>query len=485
MIGFLLRSGHLAAIACAVVLGAAPTLAPAQVEQPASSDPIAIIGSSLIYDTDIDRIAAGRPNAYADLPAQERSARIMDSVLAEYVIDYFYGRDLRQLSPTVLDALNDARRQVLLQFYAQSKFTPPEITETDVANFVARNPALFADRRSYSFAVVILSGGTAQARQALQDRVQDIAELPTGQIAALDGLVSGLQAGGVSATVNTVWQPSEVLSHDVLTRLESMVDSNRRIDISQEPDAVSIYLLNSAVPVPADPAMVRGKIEQRLIGEAFDAYREKLIHRTALKVLDPQQAAVEDQTEGAPPIVAPPPLGSVVWSSRPTIPRSIRVSALFGACMFGSLAGGLLLFWFRIVSEQYPKLVNWSEFVTPLRRRSTGIAVTTIAAISLLGSAGLAMTKAIQTLGAITAGLTLGGGLATSFGLGVIWYFWNLRALRRAVAREQYQYDDIAAARYWVPLKRSSVKLLMAAFGLAVLYVMSLALFLDGPLGPS
>jgi len=483
--GSLLRFGHLAAIACAVVLGAAPTLATAQVDQPASSDPIAIIGSSLIYDTDIDRIAAGRPNAYADLPEDDRRQRIMDSVVAEYVIDYFYGRDTTLLSPTVLDALNDARRQVLLQFYAQSKFTPPKITETDVANFIARNPALFADRRSYSFAVVTLSGGTAQARQALQDRVQDIGGLHTGQIAALDGLVSGAQAGGVTATINTVWQPSEALSNDMLTRLESMIHMHRQIDISQEPDAVSILLLNSAVPIPADPAMLRGKIEQRLIGEAFDAYREKLIHRLALTVLDPQQAAVEEETEGAAPIVAPPPLGSVVWSSRPTLPRTILVSALFSAYVFGSLAGGLLLFWFRMVSEQYPKLVNWSEFVTPLRRRSTGIIVTSIAAFSLLGSAGLAMTKAIQTLGAITAGLTLGGGLATSLGLGAIWYFWNLRALQRAVEREKHKYDDIAAARYWVPLKRSSANPLVAAFGLAVLYVMSLALFLDGPMGPS
>ena len=74
MIGALPRFGHVAAIACAVGLGIVPMQASAQVEPPALSGPIAIIGSSVILDTEIDKIAAGRPGACADLPADVGSS---------------------------------------------------------------------------------------------------------------------------------------------------------------------------------------------------------------------------------------------------------------------------------------------------------------------------------------------------------------------------------------------------------------------------
>ena len=205
--------------------------------------PIAIIGSSVISVEEVERIAAGRPRAYADLPADERRARITDTLVAEYLIDYYYGRDTQQLSPQVLDALNDARRQVLLQFLAQSRFTPPEITDAEVADFAARNPELFSDRRSYNFAIVTLSGGTVEARQAAQTQLQDMLEEQEVDIAALDQMVSGLQDDGVAAGPNTVWQTSEALGDEVLSRLDEMVQDNRRIDIIQQSDAVSVLLL--------------------------------------------------------------------------------------------------------------------------------------------------------------------------------------------------------------------------------------------------
>ncbi len=74
MIGALLRVGYVTAIACALVLGIVPMQASAQPEPSAPSAPIAIIGSSVILDTEIDKIADGRPGAYTDLPADVGSS---------------------------------------------------------------------------------------------------------------------------------------------------------------------------------------------------------------------------------------------------------------------------------------------------------------------------------------------------------------------------------------------------------------------------
>lgn len=485
MIGPLLRPGPVTALACAVMLNTVPMRVAAQQEPPAPAGPIAIIGSSVITDTEIDRIAAGRPRAYADLPPDERRERIIDAVVAEYVVDYFYGRDTSQLSPAVLDALNDARRQVLLQFYAQSTFTPPKVTEADVGEFIARNPALFADRYSFSFAVVTLSGGTAPARQVLQDRVQALAAQPEGQIAALDDLVAGEQADGVIATVNTVWQPSEALDDDLRSRLEAMVQGGRRIDIAAEPDAASILLLHSAVPIAADPALLRDKIEQRLIAEAFGVHREELVRRMAQTVLDPSAARAANQAPGTDLTVALPSRGEVVWSSRPAVPRKVRLAALFSAGLSGTLAGYLLWAWLRLVLAQYPLLVNSHPIVPFLRKRSTGIGVTALGAPALLGSAGAIVPIALQTLGWTATGLALGGSVAIGVAMAVVWHVWSLRAFNQAVQQEDDKYDSIRAARQILFRKRKSVQILVGAVAFAGLYALSLGVFLDAPVGPS
>ena len=488
VIGAILRFGRVSAIAYAVVLGLVPVQAFAQAEPTAPSATIAIIGSSVILDTEIDKIAAGRPSAYADLAAEDRRERIIDAVVAEYVIDYFYGRDLTQLSPLVLDALNDARRQVLLQFYAQSKFTPPEVTETDIADFIARNPALFAGRHSYSFALVTLSGGTAQARQALQDRVQDIAGRPAGQIAALDGLVAEAQTGGVIATVSTVWQPSEALAEDVLSRLEAMVLDGSRIHITATPEAVSILLLNSAVPIPANPALLRDQIEQRLIAEAFEVHREELVRSVALTVLDPSAARTAarkaNQAPGADLTVALPPRGEVVWSSRPAVPLTLQLTALFSAGLFGTLAGYLLWTWLLLVLAQYPHILVTGPVVPFLKKRSTAVGVTVLTALGLLGSAGAVAPIAVQTLGRVTSIWALAGGLMTATAIAAILHFLRQRAFKRAVAEEMRKdYESIKTARAMLLRKRKSVTLLALAAAFVILYGMSLGLLLDGPPG--
>jgi hypothetical protein len=454
----------------------------AQDAQQTLSAPIAIVGSSVISEEEVERIAAGRPRAYADLPVEERRARIADTLVAEYLIDYYYGRDTQKLSPQVLDALNDARRQVLLQFYAQSQFMPPEITDAEVADFAVRHPDLFGDRRSYSFVVVTLSGGTVEARQVVQTRLQDMLSQPELDISALDRMVSGLQDDGVTAGLNTVWQTSEALGDDVLSRLDAMVRDNRRIDISQQLDATSVLLLNSAVRVPVDPARLRGQIEQRLIAEAFNDHREDLIRRTAQTVLNPPEAAVSSQSESAIATVAPPPRGSVVWSNRPALPRNVRVAALFGVGLFGLLAGGSLWLWLWMVWKRYPRTLKSAPFVPTLRKRSTGLTVTAVGALSLLGSIGLAIKISLETLGVTTAGLTLGSSLSTALVIAVIWYLWRRRSVDRAVEEDLHQYDNPETARKMLARKGNPTLRLAAAFGFAVLYAMSLAMLLDGPL---
>jgi EpsD family peptidyl-prolyl cis-trans isomerase len=470
-------------LACAVAVSAMPMSVGAQDAPQPASDTIALIGTSLITEAEVARISTARPYAYADLPADQRRARIIDTLVAEYVIDYHYGRDTQRLSPTVLEALNDARRQVLLQFFAQSRFTPPEISDEDVAGFAARHPELFRDRRSYSFAILTLAGSTSEHRQAVQQQVQNLLALPEPEIASLDAMVTGLQAYGVKATLNTVWQPSEALAKEVLLRLDAMVSGNRLIDISQQANVTSILLLNSAVPIPVEPAMLRGKIEQRLIAEAFDIHREKLVYLMAQTVLNETEVNTEDQTQENALIVGPPPPGTVVWTGRPSLSHNVRLAALLGFAVFGVLACYTLWVWLQVLIAQHRRNALSGRNLLFRKKRGTGFALATLGVWGLLAGVSVGIPVALQVFGRSTTQLALGGSVLTAI---VIAGIWHVRS-----RRDHQSPDDVVrgvslfsqnARKNWLR-KQNSIRFLAAYLGFAILTGISLLLLLDGTSG--
>lgn len=465
--------------ACMIILFAGPMRGAAQDGSQLSSEPIAIIGTSVILESEVERTSTGRPRAYAELPADERRARIINMLLAEYVIDYFYGRDTTQVSSTVLEAVNDARRQVLLQFYAKSQFTPPAITDEDVEAFTLRNADLFGGRRSYNFAIVTLTGGTAEAREALQVRFS----MPEPEIAALEEMVAVPQNSGVATTLNTVWQPSEALGDAVLLRLNEMVRDNLRTHIIQERDSTSILLLNSAVPIPADPAMLRSRIEQRLTAEAFDVHREKLIRRMAMMVLEPSVDSAEDQTEGANMNVTPPPRGSVVWSNRPVLSQNVQLAALFGVGFFGVLAGYFLWLWRAVVSAQYRKIKSHKRTVPFLQKRNTAFAVTAFGALGLLYSLLVVIPIAFQTLGETTTWLLFGTGIAAAVVIANIWSIWRNIVFRVVEKEDQHSHWNNLEAYRFLLRTSNSLRMLAATASFFVLYSTSYTFLMDGLLG--
>lgn len=471
----------------AAVLG---LLAGVAAAQQVADDPVAIIGSSVITENEVARIASGRPDAYPDLPPEERRPRIRDTLIAEYLIDYHYGRETGLLAQPVLDALNDARRQVLFQFYAQSQFTPPEITEADIAEFARKNPALFKDRRGFRYAQVIVAEGQAAARADMRARAEAALDRPDPDLAALDALAARARDPGLEVRLDTNWAPSEALPGELRDRLDAMVRTDRRLDIRTRDARVSLLALYEAVALPVRPGALRAQIKQRLVAQAYQAHRATLIDRLAAQVLDSggdgaSAADAGDKGNDAAPEITPPPRGTVVWSNQANLPRNVRLVALFGAGLFGALAAFALWTWLRQVLLQYPLIVRRSLSVPIHQWRGTGMVITVIGFLGLSVSLANAVSVALRTLGDGTTLVLLGGGATIAIAMAVTWHIQQRRAVQRAIGEMEQDYTDEAMARDRAILQFGSGRLLIAVVVLLVLYGAALALLLDVPPGLS
>ncbi len=479
----------------ALILGLIAVIAGPLTAQPeGESDPVAIIGSSVITEDEVARIAAGRPDAHADLPPEERRARIRDTLVAEYLIDYYYGRETGLLSRPVLDALDDARRQVLFQVFAQSQFTPPQITQAEIDAFAEENPALFDDRRSYRYARLALSGGAADRRAEMQARAETILARSAPDLAALESLAAEARDAGLDVALDTAWTPSEALPPTLRDRLAGMARDEARLDTREAGGSVSVLRLYDAQPLPTTPDTLRERIDQRLVAQAYQAHRAALIDQLAQQVLAPGDSTDETGPGMAEAPVAegtgaeritPPPRGTVVWSAEPALPREVRLAALFLAALSGTGAGFAAVAWAGRVRAQYPLVVRNSPFVPVLKKRGPATVLAGVMLAALLAGAVPALPVALRTLGNGTTLVLLAAGAAIAAAMMVVWRIRARRTLELSISEVREVHSDQEMADDIARLRQGSGGVLAAALTLLILYAAALVLVLDIPPGLS
>ena len=394
----------------------------------------------------------------------------------------------------MLDALDDARRQVLFQFFAQSRFTPPQITEAEVAAFAEENPALFDDRRSYRYARLVLSGGGADRRAEIQARAAEILARPAPDLAALEALAAEARDLGLDVGLDTAWTPSEALPPALRDRLAGMARDDTRLDTREEGASGSVLRLYAAQALPTAPGLLRDRIEQRLVARAYQAHREALIDQLAQQVLAPDDSADEtDPASAATPVTAgsgaaritPPPRGTVVWSAEPALPREVRLAALFVAALTGVGAGFAAVAWAGRVRAQHPLVARLRLFVPTLQKRGTATILAGLILIALVAGAVLAVPAAVRTLGDGTTLVLLAAGAAIAAAMAAVWRMRARRTLDREITEAREAHSDQEMADDTARLKQGPGGVLAAALTLLILYAAALVLVLDIPPGLS
>jgi len=250
-------------------------------QQDTTHRPLAIVGSTEITSAEVERALASRPGMLRDLPPSAQRKRMLNTLIAEHVLDDLYLQGQDKLSNVPQDVLASARRQALMKLYLAARFTPPVVTDADIAAYVDQNPKLFADRMSYRFIQLELSGGTPELRQVVASQIIEFGQERNGLLSRLRERLHDIRRVGVNPSLVTVWRTSEAIPSAVLDRLDDMHDQGKYYDQVIEAGGVSILFLLEAVPMSASPEDLRERIEQRLVQAAFDRYRSDLIDRIA------------------------------------------------------------------------------------------------------------------------------------------------------------------------------------------------------------
>lgn len=159
--------------------------------------------------------------------------------------------------PKVMQALERAKRQVLVQAY-MSKVAGQASTPTskqEVGDYYGKHPELFAERRIY------------QIREILLDKSVPAAELQAQvkRSKSLEELTGWLEAKKVQMKSGVLVKPAEQLPPEMLSRLYQMRQG--QVMAIEAPNNISLFILMAARNQPLSEAQAAPVIENFLVSQ--------------------------------------------------------------------------------------------------------------------------------------------------------------------------------------------------------------------------
>ena len=171
--------------------------------------------------------------------------------------------------PQVMQALDRAKRQVLVQAYikkvTERDSTPP--AKQEISDYYNQHPELFAKRRIY------------QIREILLDKTVLMAEIQAKmkEAMSLETLVKWLESKNVKMQSGVVVKPAEQLPFEMLTRLAQMQQG--QVMAVETPANISLSVLMDMRDQPLTEAQAVPAIERFLVTQKREKLAEAEIKR--------------------------------------------------------------------------------------------------------------------------------------------------------------------------------------------------------------
>ena len=303
-----------AGVVGALVLSAALAACGSKNKEATASQTAAKVNKEEITVHQINNVLAqqrGLPPAQAASAGKQVLERLIDQELAvQKATDQKIDRD-----PRVVQQMEAARREIIARAYLEKIGQgAPKPTPQEIKAYYDAHPALFKDRRVYTFQEVGIQA-TPEQVPTLRDKLSAAKDLAA--------FVDYLKAGGYRYAVNAAVRGAEQLPLANLDRFASMKDGQSLF--TQTPSGAVVLYLAGSRSQPVDEQRATPAIEQYLLNER----RRKVIEddlralRSAAKIeyvgtyaLDPA-AAASAAAAAAPPAPEAPPLTSLAPSLPP------------------------------------------------------------------------------------------------------------------------------------------------------------------------
>jgi EpsD family peptidyl-prolyl cis-trans isomerase len=168
--------------------------------------------------------------------------------------------------PEVVSAMENARRQILVDAYVQRQILPSaKPTEEEITKYYNDNPALFAERHVYALQEAIAGGLTAEQLAQLRQRLADSKSDPK----SFEDVIRWMKSQDIKVSANMGVRPAEQLPMRVLEGLAKLKDGG--LGLFDGPNnSVNLVRIVSSQLAPVDEKSARASIEQFLTNQKRD-----------------------------------------------------------------------------------------------------------------------------------------------------------------------------------------------------------------------
>ncbi len=204
--------------------------------------------------------------------SQAAAGKVLNALIDRHILAQKAVADKMDSDPQVVQELETARRQVLARVYLQKVTADtPQPTDAEIADYYAKNPALFSERRIYRLQEINVQAG---------DRLDEIKSHLAGA-KNLNDFVQWLKDQKIEARVSQSVKTSEQLPMEILSRFAKMKDGQAMTVVNGKTLDVVVIAASQGQPLTqeqAKPAIVRYLInaKKRAAAEAeLKQLREK------------------------------------------------------------------------------------------------------------------------------------------------------------------------------------------------------------------
>jgi EpsD family peptidyl-prolyl cis-trans isomerase len=202
--------------------------------------------------------------------------------------------------PQVALTLESARRQILAQAYIQ-KLTAnqPKPSDAEIADYYAKHPELFGERRIYNLQEVNVQVSPANA---------DAVKAQLAQAKNLGDFIQWLKAQNIPARVSQSTKTAEQLPLEILPRLHQMKDGQAMTLTG--PNSLNILIVAGSQTQPLDQEKAKPVIERFIANakkrEAAEAELKKLKEKAKIEYLGEYAEAGKETPSAQPAMQAQP-----------------------------------------------------------------------------------------------------------------------------------------------------------------------------------
>jgi len=189
---------------------------------------------------------------------RKRRGRVLEALIDQHLVSHAAKKAKLDQAPEVALAMQQAQRQVLVEAYMERLFKDmAQPADTDIQDYYAKHPELFAQRKVYRIQELEL--------QLVPARVAEV-EAQLKQSRTLAEFADWLRAQGIAGKTGVAVKPAEQIAAPMLAQLSNMKDG-QVVVVPMGENRVSVLQLQGSQAQPVTLEQARAAIERVVLGE--------------------------------------------------------------------------------------------------------------------------------------------------------------------------------------------------------------------------